>query len=66
ACVSVVDNLAFCCRVAATPYPAYSPAHPPPDNFLLNFNSGTPVALFNYANAVWLNVQPCRTSMDLR
>ncbi|TCB89756.1 hypothetical protein E0L16_01655 [Enterobacter quasihormaechei] len=30
------------------------------------FNSGTPVALFLHANAVWLNVQPCRTSIDRR
>ena len=33
----------------------------PPD-----FNSGTPIALFIELNAVWLTVQPCRTSVDHR
>jgi len=37
-----------------------------PGNFLPIFNSGTPVALFIHVNAVWLNVQPCRTSVDRR
>ena len=34
--------------------------------FSPDFNSGTPIALFIQVNAVWLNVQLCRTSVDHR